>query len=190
MNAVFAGAAILATAAAGVRYIAGVSETLAMTGTPEDVPLARRIAEELPAVRAYLRRIAGRGIDVDDLVQDTAARALRYASSFDGERDLGRWLRGVALRALLDQRARQKSAPMGLDGLPEVSETPRDHAELREDVTRVLAKLSEIERDVLMRFHAREESVRDIATALGMAEGTVKSHLHRARRRIREEETP
>jgi RNA polymerase sigma-70 factor (ECF subfamily) len=159
-----------------------------MTGTPEDVPLARRIADELPGVRAYLRRIAGRGMDVDDLVQDTAARALKYAGSFDGERDLGRWLRGVALRTLIDQRARKAAEPLALEAVPEAGATPRDQAELREDVARVLARVSDVERDVLVRFHAREESVRDIAAALGIAEGTVKSHLYRARRRIRGEE--
>lgn len=168
----------------------GVAETLAMTGVPEDVPLARRIVDELPGLRAYLRRASGGAGEVEDLAQETVARALKYAHSFDPERDLGRWLRGVALRVLIDQRARSQRSLSLVEHAPEASALPPAEYEQREDVARLLSKLSPIERDVLVRFHMREEAVREIATALGLPEGTVKSHLHRARRRIAESEGP
>lgn len=44
-----------------------------------------------------------------------------------------------------------------------------------------LAALSDIQRDVVTLFYLQERSVRDVAAMLDLPEGTVKSHLHRAR---------
>ena len=51
-------------------------------------------------------------------------------------------------------------------------------------LTAMLEHLDTTEREALVRFHARGESVREIATSLGLPEGTVKSHLHRARQKL------
>ena len=48
----------------------------------------------------------------------------------------------------------------------------------------LLAALTEREREVLMRFHAGGESVALIAASLALPEGTIKSHLHRARKKL------
>jgi DNA-directed RNA polymerase specialized sigma24 family protein len=69
-------------------------------------PLEDRIAAELPALRAYLQRLAGKGREVDDLAQEAVLRALRYRTAYQLERPLGAWLRGAALRVFLDARAR------------------------------------------------------------------------------------
>ena len=58
--------------------------------------------------------------------------------------------------------------------------------ENRELVARLLDGLSRNERDVLIRFHCHEESILEIARSLGKPEGTVKSLLHRARRKLAE----
>jgi RNA polymerase sigma-70 factor (ECF subfamily) len=59
-----------------------------------------------------------------------------------------------------------------------------DGAAQREQVERMLVPLSPVEREVLLRFHQREESVAEIARALALPEGTVKSHLSRARHKL------
>ena len=140
---------------------------------------------ELPKLRALLLKLAPAS-EVDDLVQDVIARALRYRESFDNERPLGPWLAKTALHAYLDQRAKQqREGPV---------ESPRDRAaepdwsvEQREVVAHLLSKLEPIEREVLVRFHQHGESVREIAAAIGLPPGTIKSHLHRARKRLAQE---
>lgn len=150
-----------------------------------------RLVAELPALRAFVAKLAGARAptaDVEDVAQEVVARALRYRGSFDVERALGPWLRTTALRVFLDHRERGANAPQAIDGdareletsHPEVGEV----AERREELASMLERLDEVERDVLVRFHARGNSVREIAGALRMPEGTVKSHLHRARRKL------
>jgi RNA polymerase sigma-70 factor (ECF subfamily) len=44
-----------------------------------------------------------------------------------------------------------------------------------------LSRLPDVQRDVIVLFYLEEKSVEDVAMALDLPEGTVKSHLHRAR---------
>jgi RNA polymerase sigma-70 factor (ECF subfamily) len=158
---------------------------------PADEPqlaLEARLAAEAPGLRAYLRRVAGvgaRSAELDDLAQAALERALRYRKSYDPARPLGAWLRTIALRVVLDQRAARvrdaASAPSN-----ELAAREDASVEHRDELARVLAPLSDVERDVLVRFHGRGETVQELALALRLPEGTVKSHLHRARRKLAE----
>jgi RNA polymerase sigma-70 factor (ECF subfamily) len=165
---------------------AAVSEILALSGAAEArEPLEERLVGELPSLRAFLARLSGsaRRGEVDDLVQETLARVLRLGRSYDPERPLGPWLRATALRVLIDQRRAPGTVP--LDAEVEERALP-DGLEGREGVERLLAALDGVERDVLARFHVRGEPIAAIAAELGLPEGTVKSHLHRARRKLAE----
>lgn len=183
-----------------------MSEFFAMSARaqPEEPHDARalhqRLVAEAPALRSFLARLAGRGTnrqEVEDLAQEVLARALRYGASFEAERPLGPWLRSVALRAYLDHRERRARAPRALDEGDESGAggeepaTPLDPGvEQRDALAHLLEPLSSVEREVLVRFHSRGESVREIAAALTLPAGTVKSHLHRARRRLAERLSP
>jgi RNA polymerase sigma-70 factor (ECF subfamily) len=157
------------------------------------IDFPRRIEAELPALRRYVRRLAGAGEDAEDLLQETLARALRSGRRFDpAVGTLAGWLRTTARNAWRDHAERRARRPEALGPrdaeLPAPEMAAADAHDEREELKRMLARLPETERDVLLRFHARGESVAEIATALGMPPGTVKSHLHRARRRLAERE--
>ncbi len=148
--------------------------------------LETRLVDALPALREFVRKLATRGgtsSDVDDIVQEVAARALRYRDSIDLERELAPWLRKAALRVFLDRRERLRRDAAS-ERAPELVEESDSTLDDRDEVARLLAKLSEVEREVLSRFHQNGESVREIAKVLALAEGTVKSHLHRARKKL------
>lgn len=140
---------------------------------------------ELPRLRGLLRRLAGATGDVDDLVQEVWLRAQRYRASFDPDRSLQGWLATTAYRVFLDQRARDGRAPTPAGDASEawLARPESDPAE-RERVELLLAALRPVERDVLLRFHRDRHTLAEIAQALRMPEGTVKSHLHRARARL------
>lgn len=139
---------------------------------------------------------AGRHLDYEDLVQDTMARALVFQANFDESRPLGPWLSRMLLRLFLDHRRRAFAAPdwrakpSNNDGTPldEMPSMGGNHMGLDslEEAEYLLEKLSEPERSILDRFHRGDQSIAQISTALGLPVGTTKSHLHRARLRLRE----
>jgi RNA polymerase sigma-70 factor (ECF subfamily) len=159
-------------------------------GMAEGDPFAAGLAAETPRVRSYLARLIPR-MEVDDLVQETLTRAWRYRSAFDSGKELGPWLRATALRVALDHRARKQREPAtaGLeqDPVAPASGSAAGSGDEREEVGVLLARLDAVERDVLVRFHRLGHSIAEIATALCIPAGTVKSHLHRARRKLAQE---
>jgi RNA polymerase sigma-70 factor (ECF subfamily) len=147
------------------------------------LPLEARLEQELPALHAYLVRLAGR--DAEDLAQEVLARALRYRDSFDDASELAPWLRRIALRVWIDQRRRAQRNPVREELPSELDGEQRECSlEARDEIERALAALSTAEREIFRRFHGQGSSVREIAGALAMPENTVKSHLHRARRAL------
>jgi RNA polymerase sigma-70 factor (ECF subfamily) len=158
-----------------------------LPGMADDDPFAARLAAETPRVRAWLARLIPRN-DVDDLVQETLTRAWRYRSTFDAGRELGPWLRGTALRVAFDHRARlQRRPPMSsleIEPAARATQAADESMDASESVEFLLVRLDASERDVLVRFHRLGQSIAEIAAALDRPVGTVKSQLHRARRKL------
>lgn len=163
-----------------------VTEALATRG-PD--PLEEELARHWPRLRGHLARPERRvpGLEPEDLAQEVAARALRHRARFDGARGLWPWLWRIAQRVLVDQRsasARRRAREVELAEEPAAAEA--SVGDPRGELERLLAQLTAPEREILVRFHAREESVAEIARALALPQGTVKSHLSRARRKLAE----
>jgi RNA polymerase sigma-70 factor (ECF subfamily) len=149
-------------------------------------PLEERLVRALPQLRAHLasKRRGVSGCDVEDVAHEVIARALRYRQSFDSSRALWPWLRRMADLIVLDQHSAAARRPALSDELDPTAPEAPVMLDARDEVERLLAQLPARERDVLIRFHQHGHSVRVIAKELGLPEGTVKSHLSRARRRL------
>lgn len=157
-----------------------------MTADPSapDAQMQELLANATPALRAFLRRLAP--TEVDDLHQETLARAWRSRQTFDPERGSGNaWLLRIAYRAFVDLRDRRPTTAGELsEQLTAVTADPLTRATARDEAASLLDLVPEPERDVLLRFHRDGQTIKEIATALVMPAGTVKSHLHRARNRL------
>lgn len=158
--------------------------------------LVRRHRERL--VRLVLS-ILGPGLsgEAEDVVQETLIQALDRLPGFRGESRFGTWLYRVAYNRALDHKrsatrrllragrslAGTISAPDppgakgGADG--RLLEAERDLA-----VHKALEKLPPPYSTVLRLFYWFDQPVAEIAATLGVAEGTVKSYLHRGRSRL------
>lgn len=177
---------------AGPTPVIGSVETRP-AGTPTEGSsrerwLRERLPDELAALQAYARRWPRQalpGLDPQDLVQETMERALRYAASLDPARPLQPWLRRVMLRVFLDRRAQRARQPEPLGLEPAGGErTAHEALAAREDVQRLLAQLEPLERELLQAFHGAGCSLAELAARHELPLGTVKSLLHRARRKL------
>jgi len=145
---------------------------------------------------AYMLRMSGRPDIAEDIVQDAFVRVLTNLDRFDPRFRFSTWLFTIARRLYLNTV--QKHAPSYnsevLEGragtrndAPEDIAIERDsEAILKDQLQRGLAMLTIEQREILILFHQQNWPIWLIAQNLEMPEGTVKSHLHRGRRRMRE----
>lgn len=117
----------------------------------------------------------------EEIVQEAFARAAQRWSRLRRYERPGAWLRLVVVR--LAVRSRERAGRERLTGtVPEwgVWDPPPVDARVLEALT----ALSGPQRDCVVLHHVEDLSVAETAEALGMAEGTVRSHLHRGRRTL------
>jgi RNA polymerase sigma factor (sigma-70 family) len=135
----------------------------------------------------FVRRLTGDEEAAREILQDVWVRVLRGIPRLrDGSR-LRAWLFGIARRTLMDrlreQYARLPAADVDVDEIPhELSADDADDLEALEDG---LERLPLVEREALTLFYLQELSLNEIAEALDVPVGTVKSRLFRGRRLLR-----
>ena len=155
-----------------------------------------------------LLRLTGRQDGVDDLAQDVFLRLYRALPSFRGEALVSTYLYRITVNVAQDEwkrRAREDrrnislSAPTSLehddhsrsweDRLEHPSRNPEQSLsdqEFQHAVETHLMHLSAVERTVLVLYHQEERSYEQIAETLHIPLGTVRTHLHRGRKRLRD----
>lgn len=152
--------------------------------------LEERIAAETPHLRRYARALTRDREAADDLVQDTLERALRKRNLWRPSGRLRSWLFRMLYRLYLNQRPRQrrerdKVVPLALVR-HELGRPCAHDAELHcRDVMQVVDELPRGQRDVLLLVALEQPSYADGARMLGLAVGTFRSRLSRARRELR-----
>lgn len=123
----------------------------------------------------------------EDLTQDAFVRAWQKLPGFRHESAFGTWLYRLAVNvALMDIRARHADpvSMLGDEYLPDPGETPFCAAE-REELQHAIGLLPPRARAVLVLHDIEGWRHEDIGNELGMAVGTSKAQLHRARHLLR-----
>jgi RNA polymerase sigma-70 factor (ECF subfamily) len=125
-------------------------------------------------------RDAGRA---EEVTQDIFLKMWRAFPGYDGRASLSTWLYTIARNTCLSAvRAESYRRTSTLDDVPEpAGAVPLSPAV---DWERLLARLPDPQRHVITLFYFEERSITEVAAMLGIAEGTVKSQLHRARRAL------
>lgn len=176
-----------------------------MTG--EKVLLGRAKKGEIDAfealVTAYERRVyslalrsTGSEADAADITQEVFLRAYRSLETFRGESGFSTWLYRITVNLCVDLA--RKNSGVQQETLDElhaaaVPDTCSDHqpeaalanSELRRELDIALSMVSEEHRKIVILRDVAGMSYADIAAALELEEGTVKSRLARARAALR-----
>src|SRR5918993_1183353 len=138
-------------------------------------------------------RMLGNPADAEDMLQEIFLSAHRKLDSFRGEAALGTWLYRLAMNQILDH-VRSRAARTGqlTDGLDDTAlladasgHRLADRAIDRIDLERALAELPEGCRAAFVLHDVHGLEHREVSDVLGIAEGTSKSQVHKARLRLR-----
>ena len=142
--------------------------------------------------------ILGNRSDAEEAVQDAYLRAWRFRASLSGVPSIRPWLYRVVVNACYSKLRQEiphrdrRAGDEPLDHMAAAVPDPAEHSERSEVAVTVLAALQRLPVSlrvpVVLRYYA-DLSERDIALAIGRRQGTVKSRLHEARRRLAEDPT-
>jgi RNA polymerase sigma-70 factor (ECF subfamily) len=156
-----------------------------------DPRAAGRLLERyLRACRAVALAVTGEEADADDVCQEAFVLAIERIAECRDPARFGGWLLQI-VRNRARNLARSPSArrAVPLDGSePSAGPSPLAEVERQELGERLLAALAEIpeqHREVILLHDLEGWKHREIGERLGLPEGTVRSHLHHARRRLR-----
>lgn len=141
-----------------------------------------------PRVYAVVRRIAGDEQTAQDCAQEAWIRAIEALPSFRGEARFSTWLHRIAVNEALqhvrkDERREKRREPMPR-AIP-VEPDPTDVL-LEKRLEGALDQLPDGMREVLTLHDVEGHTHREIGEMLGIAEGTSKSQLSKARAKMRE----
>ena len=137
-------------------------------------------------VRTFLRRLVSMA-DADDIAQETFLAAWTHADTYRGVASVRSWLFAIAWRKAKDSHRRRFRQREREAHYHEMLSADSDGlgAEDRIALRQALALLPLEQRAVLTLCLANDFTHSEAADALGMPLGTVKSHVQRARERLR-----
>jgi RNA polymerase sigma factor (sigma-70 family) len=143
--------------------------------------------EHSPRVYALCLRLSGgAGAEATELMQDVFIRAWRGLRSFRGESAFSSWLHRLTVNAMLESvrsDKRRTARVMVMEDVDSIGAAATTFSpDLQMDLERAIAALPEGARMAFVLHEIEGYQHGEIAARLGVAEGTVKAQLHRARK--------
>ncbi len=172
-----------------------------------DLNFEQIVRDHQEMVFRTLLRLNGSREHIEDLAQEVFLRLYRALPAFRGEALLTTYLYRIVVNVAQDEWKRRRrverplvsiSSPAASDEDGEVdwedrlahpgldAEEQLSQKQFQQLVELQLQHLSDVERTVLVLYHQEERSYEQIADALKMPMGTVRTHLHRGRKKLRE----
>ncbi|MFI7079309.1 sigma-70 family RNA polymerase sigma factor [Micromonospora sp. NPDC049903] len=148
------------------------------------------VPESTPALRRYARRLVpGDPHRAEDLVQETLLRAWRHLPTVANARNPQAWLSRVAHNLCVDQARRVTARPTEVaedvtTTVWEPAESLYDAALDRAMLMPALRSLSAVHQEALILVYYQDRTHSEVAGALGVPPGTVKSRTHHATREL------
>src|SRR5580698_8082918 len=176
---------------AGIKVMgttAAIIDSTLITDRGSRDKLGREMDDALLRFRSRFCRSAfrylGNAADAEDAVQDALLSAYTHLSEFRGQARISTWLSAIVINSARMQLRRRSRQPQ----LPLDEQSPEEAcrgAELAEPVHRLLRQLSPTLRRAFELRELDGLTIRETANVLGVAEGTVKAQLARARTKLR-----
>jgi len=174
----------------GAARIAGEADLVARTLAGERAAFGVLVERYAPQARRVARAVLGDPDEADDAAQDGFLSALVKLGQYDARRPFGPWLMRIVANAATDRRRRRQVRRVevldpGLVGGGPRPDTEAVRSELGAHLRAALAELPPRRRTAVVLFDVEGYSHAEIAEMLGIPEGTVRSEVFHARRRLR-----
>ncbi len=160
-----------------------------MSDNRASLDFREKLVAEIPSLRAFAASLSGSMQQADDLVQDTLLKAWGHADSFTAGTNIRAWLFTILRNTYYSLYRKRGREVQDTDGIysnkvavPGGQESAIDLADFRI----ALAKLPEEQREVLIMVGATGLSYEETAVICGVAVGTIKSRVNRARIKLAE----
>lgn len=140
-------------------------------------------------VYAICLRLTADGPLAEELTQDVFVRAWDKIDSFRGDSRFATWIYRMAVNRVIDEqrrRGRETARHEGLDAT-DIPPVQPGGPETRVALERAVARLPERARTALVLYAVEGYRYQEVADLLDIALGTVKAHIHRARRLLLED---
>lgn len=146
--------------------------------------------QQAPRIYSLACRIAGSPEDGEDLLQEIFLQAYRKLGTFKGDSALGTWLYRLALNHCLDyvrsRQAKMSKLTESLDAQTTMEPVARRETPIaRLDLDRALERLPDGCREAFVLHDVEGLDHKEVAERLGIAEGTSKSQVFKARLKLR-----
>lgn len=135
------------------------------------------------------RRLVGSAHVAEDIAAEALARAYARWPQVRVHPNPDAWLLRVVGNLAIDHMRRSRHVGPALDVDPEGSDRPDHDAVLHVDLARAVHRLSTRQQEVVVMRYLVDLSEDEVASTLGMSNGSVKTHLSRASSRLREHMT-
>jgi RNA polymerase sigma-70 factor (ECF subfamily) len=149
-----------------------------------------------PAVNLATRMVQDRAL-AEDLAQEAFARAFERLSTYDQQRRFVSWFFQILHNVTVDYLRRKRPNIVSLDGLEEAGhpviaasapsgqpDAQAEQAALARAMDAALAQIRPEYREAVVLRYREDLSVQEIADAMSLPEGTVKTYLYRARKEL------
>jgi RNA polymerase sigma-70 factor, ECF subfamily len=160
-----------------------------MTDNRASIDFREKMVAEIPSLRAFAASLSGSIQQADDLVQDTLLKAWSHADSFTQGTNIRAWLFTILRNtyySLYRRRGREVQDTDGMYSSKVAVSGGQESAIDLADFRTALAKLPEEQREVLIMVGATGLSYEETAAICGVAVGTIKSRVNRARVKLAE----
>ena len=151
------------------------------------------IALEQESLRRFLRGLcSGDGFLADDIAQEALLKAYLSFERFEGRAKFSTWLFRIAFNCWYDSRKRagKESEWLTLEaGPPGEADMQDSDIDVRYEYQQLHMAIGGLplqEQTVILLFYMEEKSIKEIEMITGMPSGTIRSHLSRGRRHLKE----
>ena len=147
------------------------------------------VRKELPSLRRFLlAACSGHSDEADDVAQEAMMKAYVASRSFDDETGFSAWLYRIACNTLIDHQRKLniRGVTLDIDKANDVAASSHtDDVFAYQGLYHAIDGLGMSERTAVLLFYMEDRSVKEIATMMNVAEGTVKAYLSRGREHLR-----